>query len=245
MTPLIMLGQFEIPVIAAGNGWLVVEKPWGMSVHNDPGSDLVSLARCGPGTAGEFGIHPVHRLDRETSGVMILCTEREALRFFARQFEAGTVIKRYVAVLHGRMATAPGDGEWSAWEWPLTAAAGGRRFPQGRGEMKECRTRFRVREASRHYTMVECEPLSGRTHQIRRHARLAGHPVVGDRRYGSARSIAHVREQRGFTRLALHAMEIRVVPPGEHRPVTFRSSAVPAELRGLLAYDSRDEVFHP
>jgi RluA family pseudouridine synthase len=235
MTPLITLGQFEIPVIAAGNGWLVVEKPWGMSVHNDPGADLVSLARCGPVPAGAFGMHPVHRLDRETSGVMILCTEREVLRFFARQFEDGTVIKRYVAVLHGRLATAPGGVEWSAWDWPLTAAAGGRRFPQGRGEMKECHTRFRVREVSRHFTMVECEPLSGRTHQIRRHARLAGHPVVGDRRYGSARSIAHVREQFGFTRLALHAMEIRVVPPGEPRPVTFHSSAVPAELRGLFA----------
>ncbi len=78
MTSLITPGQFEIPIIAAGNGWLVVDKPWGMSVHNDPGADLVSLARRRPGTAGAFGIHPVHRLDRETSGVMILCTEREA-----------------------------------------------------------------------------------------------------------------------------------------------------------------------
>jgi 23S rRNA-/tRNA-specific pseudouridylate synthase len=237
MTPLITLGQIEIPVIAAGNGWRVVEKPWGMSVHNDPGADLVSLARRGPGTPGAFGIHPVHRLDRETSGVMILCSEREVLRFFARQFEAGSVIKRYVAVLHGRMQTAPGDSGWSTWDWPLAADAGGRRLPQGRGEVKECRTRFRVREVSRHYTMVECEPLSGRTHQIRRHARLAGHPVVGDRRYGSNRSIAHVREQCGFTRLALHAMEIRVLPPGGSRPVTFRSRAVPAELRGLFAGD--------
>ena len=165
MTSLITPGQFEIPIIATGNGWLVVDKPWGMSVHNDPGADLVSLARRRPGTAGAFGIHPVHRLDRETSGVMILCTEREALRFFGKQFEAGTVIKRYAAVLHGRMQTAPGDGEWSAWDWPLTADAGGRRFPQGRGELKECRTRFRVREVSRYYTMVECEPLSGRTHR--------------------------------------------------------------------------------
>jgi 23S rRNA-/tRNA-specific pseudouridylate synthase len=237
MTSLITLGQFEIPIIAAGNGWRVVEKPWGMSVHNDPGADLVSLARRGPGTAGAFGIHPAHRLDRETSGVMILCSEPEALRCFARQFEAGTVIKRYVAVLHGPMLTAPGDGEWSAWDWPLTAAAGGRRSPQGRGEMKECRTRFRVREVSRHYTMVECEPLSGRTHQIRRHARLAGHPVVGDRRYGSTRSIAPVGAPSGVTRLALHAMEIRVVPPGEPRPVTFRSNTVPAEMQGLLAGD--------
>ncbi|MBI5582011.1 MAG: RNA pseudouridine synthase [Deltaproteobacteria bacterium] len=235
MTPLLTFGQFEIPVIAAGNGWLVVEKPRGMSVHNDAGVDLVSLARRGTGTVGAFGIHPVHRLDRETSGVMILCSEREALRFFARQFETGAVIKRYIAVLHGRIQTAPGDGAWSVWDWPLAADAGGRRFPQGTGELKECRTRFRVQEVSRHYTMVECEPQSGRTHQIRRHARLSGHPVVGDRRYGSNRLNAHVREQCGFTRLALHAMEIRVVPPGQSRPVTFRSSAVPAELQGLFA----------
>jgi len=237
MTFLITPGQFEIPIIAAGNGWLVVEKPVGMSVHNDPGADLVSLVRRDQGMAGTFGIHPVHRLDLETSGVMILCSEPKVLRFFARQFEAGTVTKRYVAVLHGRMQTTPGDGEWSAWDWPLSADSGGRRFPQGRGEVKECHTRFRVQEVSRHYTLVECEPLSGRTHQIRRHARLAGHPVVGDRRYGSARAITRVRQQCGFTRLALHAMEIRVVPPGQPRPVTFRSSAVPAELRELFAGD--------
>jgi RluA family pseudouridine synthase len=231
------LGELEIPVIAAGDGWMVVEKPSGMSVHNDPGSDLVSHVSRDPRRAGTFGVHPVHRLDRATSGLMILCSAPEALRFFAKQFEAGTVIKGYVAVLHGRMQTVPGDGEWSAWDWPLAADAGGRRFPQGRGAVKECCTRFRARELSRHYTMVECEPLSGRTHQIRRHAKLAGHPVVGDRRYGSLRSIAHVRKQCGFMRLALHAMQIRVVPPGEPRPVTFRSSAVPAELCGLLAGD--------
>jgi RluA family pseudouridine synthase len=237
MTFRIALGQFEIPVIAAGDGWMVVEKPGGMSVHNDPGSDLVSHVSRDPGRAGAFGVHPVHRLDRETSGLIILCSAPEALRFFAKQFEAGTVIKRYVAVLHGRLQAVPGDGEWSAWDWPLAADAGGRRFPQGRGSMKECRTRFRVRELSRHYTMVDCEPLSGRTHQIRRHAKLAGHPVVGDRRYGSSRSMTHVREQCGFMRLALHAMQIRVVPPREPRPVTFRSSVVPAELRRLLAGD--------
>ncbi len=236
----------EIPVLAAGDGWLVVEKPSGISVHNNPGADLCSLmtgVRVGRKRADRHAtrrLHPVNRLDKETSGVMILCSDPVAFRFFAGQFESGAVRKRYVALVHGRVESSPdggGTGGWSCWEWPLADEGGGRGLPQGRGLLRRCRTRFRVRDFSRHCTLIDCEPESGRKHQIRRHAVLAGHPVVGDRRYGPTRAVAFVRRRFGFVRLALHALSLSVVPPGGSQAVEFRSAGIPAAIERLFDDD--------
>jgi 23S rRNA-/tRNA-specific pseudouridylate synthase len=237
-------GVHEIPVVAAGDGWLVVDKPSGVSVHNDPGADLCSLLEGAAGGGHERAhelprrrLHPVNRLDKETSGLMILCSDPEALRFFARQFESGRVRKRYVALVHGRMEPAAGTEGQLCWEWPLADEGSGRRRPQGRGVLRLCRTLCRVRGFSRHYTLIDCEPESGRRHQIRRHAVLAGHPVVGDRRYGPTRAVALVRARFGFERLGLHALALSVVPPGQARAVEFCSAGIPAEITRLFDND--------
>lgn len=226
-----------IPVLAGGNGWLAVDKPWGMSVHNRPGEDLLSLV--GRSLAGEgkiplnagaesgVGVHPVHRLDRETSGVALFAYSAEALRDLGGQFARRTVKKRYLALLHGPVPDLP-EGSWGEWNWPLSREAGGRRYPEGRGRKTACRTRYRVLGRSRHYSLVECEPISGRIHQIRRHAKLAGHPVTGDGRYGSTRSMRFLQAEMGFFRLGLHAHALTLVPPGE-------TAAQPIETRGLPA----------
>ncbi len=237
----------EIPVVAAGDGWLVVEKPSGISVHNDPGADLCSLLERVRGVGRERAarpskrrLHPVNRLDKETSGVMILCSDPDAFRFFARQFESGVVRKRYIALVQGRVGSIPNaDGAegWRAWEWPLADEGGGRRLPQGRGVLRQCRTQYRVRDFSRHHTLIDCEPESGRKHQIRRHAALAGHPVVGDRRYGPTRAVALVRRRLGFVRLALHALSLSVVPPGGTRAVEYHSAGIPSEIKRLFDDD--------
>lgn len=226
----------EIPVIAAGEGWLVVDKPCGISVHNDPGRDLCSIVGRAAGPVPRK-LHPVNRLDRETSGVMILCSDPAAFRFMAAQFESGSVAKRYVALLHGRLEPAHEATGASYWDWPLADDGGGRRFPQGRGVPRVCRTRWRVGGFSRHFTRVDCEPESGRRHQIRRHAALAGHPVVGDRRYGSPGALAVVRRRFGFARLALHAVALSVVPPGERQAVEFCSGGIPAQIERLFGED--------
>jgi 23S rRNA-/tRNA-specific pseudouridylate synthase len=91
-------------------------------------------------------------------------------------------------------------------------------------------------ELGPHYSLAACRPLTGRKHQIRRHAALAGHPVVGDRRYGTTRALRFVRN-RGFTRLALHAHGLRFVPPGGDAPVLVQTADLPRELRALLDSD--------
>ena len=228
-----------VTVVGAGTGWLVVDKPSGMSIHNDPGRDLrtVIVAALGAGRLPAVGpidvLHAVHRIDRETSGLVLLAGDAELPAFFGRQFADRTVRKEYLAVVHGDPAGS-GHGVWS---WPLTADAGGRRDPAGRGKRLACTTRWAVREYTRHYALIACEPLSGRTHQIRRHARLAGHPVVGDRRYGSSRAVQFLDRHRNFRRLGLHAHTLTVRLPGASRETTFRSKGLPDALRALLADD--------
>ena len=235
------------PIIASGAGWLVVEKPAGMSVHNDPGRDLCSLLKVflesNKRTLEEincdrsYGLHPVHRLDKETSGVILLACRRQVFNQLAVQFSRGLVIKHYLALVHGAVGD-PGDQD--LWQWPLTSSAGGRRSPQGRGTRNPSRTRCRVRMRSTHYTLLDCQPLTGRTHQIRRHAALAGHPIVGDQRYGSPRACRYVARFHNFTRLALHAASIGITPPGFDAIMTFESAGLPPEITKLIEGDKKD-----
>ena len=234
----------SIPVLAFGSAWLAVEKPEGLSVHNDPENDLCSriqaaieadaILHAALDYDSDFGVHPVNRLDRETSGVMVLACSAVAFRHIARLFEAHQVEKIYQALLHGRLeAEAPEQG---LWDWPLSREAGGRRHPAGTGKKAPCRTRFEILDYSAHYTRVLFRLETGRKHQIRRHAKLAGHPVVGDERYGSTRAIVHLKS-KGFNRLALHCMAIGFVPPGNSEFLVVRSPELPESIRLLFEKD--------
>jgi 23S rRNA-/tRNA-specific pseudouridylate synthase len=240
----ITAGEVRIPVVACGSRWLVVEKPCGMSVHNDPGTDLCSLVLAAvrerrlPALDQDiFAIHAAHRLDRDTSGIVMLAGDPDALAFFGGQFAAKSVHKQYLAVVHGRLGEPCADPHMGDWNWPLTAVAGGRNDPLGKGRRIPCTTRWRTLAHSLHYSLVECEPLSGRKHQIRRHAKLAGHPLVGDRRYGSVRSLDYLRRHRHFNRLGLHAHALTLHLPGDTQPTTFQSGGLPEAMRKLLDMD--------
>lgn len=240
----IAAAKAPIPVVACGFRWLVVDKPSGMSIHNDPGKDLCSLALAAvqegdlPAVGRDLpAVHAAHRLDRDTSGLVMLAGDSDTLAFFGRQFAAKTVRKRYLAVIHGRLEAPAAGRDRIDWNWLLTDAAGGRSDPMGRGRRMPCTTQCRLLARSRHYSLIECEPLTGRKHQIRRHAKLAGHPVVGDRRYGSPRSLAYLRRHRDFNRLALHAHSLSICLPGEDKHTTLQSGGLPEPLRQLLKSD--------
>jgi len=241
---IIAAGDVRIPVVACGRRWLVVEKPCGMSIHNDPGGDLCSLTlnaiRAGrlPVVDQDLPvIHAAHRIDRDTSGIVMLAGDPETLAFFGAQFAAKAVRKRYLAVVHGRLEGQGTDQNGANWDWSLTATAAGRNDPIGKGKRYPCTTRWHTLAHSRHYSLVECEPLTGRKHQIRRHAKLAGHPVVGDRRYGSLRSLAYLRRHHDFSRLGLHAHGLTLRLPGEAGTTPFQSGGLPDAMRHLLAID--------
>ncbi len=150
MKTVIAAGTLRIPVMACGPGWLVVEKPCGMSIHNDPGGDLcsVALAALRAGRLPRVGqyvsaIHAVHRIDRDTSGIVLLAGDAKTLACFARQFAAQAVHKRYLALVHGRCRGPAERPDWAVWDWPLTAAAAGRNDPAGKGKRVSCATRWR------------------------------------------------------------------------------------------------------
>jgi RluA family pseudouridine synthase len=240
-------GEFLIPVLAMGRGWLVVDKPTGMTVHNAAGRDLCSLfftriqndptLKAQIDMDPDFGTHPVHRLDKETSGIILLAGNREIFRFFSNQFESRQVKKQYVAILHGRLEKPEENDLWGTWGWPLSETAGGRHYPEGAGNRKDCQTRYRVLEHSAHYTLVEIALLTGRTHQIRRHAKLSGHPVVGDARYGSKRAINTLKRNFAFDRLALHARSLTLQLPDGKAPETIETPAIPSQMLDLFNND--------
>ena len=245
------MDPFSISILSAGRGWLMVEKPSGLSVQEEQGQDLCSFLQsrintdpdlrnkidCDPG----FGVLPVHRLDRETSGVILLACRPRTFSYFAMQFEHHKVRKRYIALLHGDLPEPTAEDGWGLWTWPLSKEAGGRLHPEGRPRAVPSETRFRVLRRSAHYTLIECDLLTGRKHQIRRHARLAGHAVVGDARYGTSRSLKFLREEMGFIRLALHSFSLQVQLPGAAAPRVFQSQAIPPEILRLLEEDQGSE----
>lgn len=236
--------SIQIPVIAVGKGWLAVDKPAGITVHNQPGRDLCALVSTliqkepeiqrKMDVDPDFGVNPVHRLDKEASGVILLAVDPKTFRFLSEQFESRQVKKRYVAVLHGRLEFPEGDDSWRTWCWPLTKVAGGRRHPQGSGRRFPSETRYRILHRRARYSMVEMEPLTGRKHQIRRHAKISGHPVVGDVRYGSMRSVNYLRRNFAFDRLALHACALTFRLPEEKDPETVEIPEIPHPIRALF-----------
>jgi RluA family pseudouridine synthase len=245
--PNFLIEDVTIPVVAAGSGWLAVEKPPDLSVHNDPGHDLCSLLNkyfsalpMDAKTYGvtDFGFHAVHRLDRSTSGVMLVACKREILSFLATQFQARTVKKIYRAILHGHLKPAGlPEKEWGVWNRPLSKKATGRKNPEGNGRQRPSETRYRILGYSKHYSLAEFELLTGHRHQIRRHAALSGHPVVGDKRYSPSRAVKFLKQRRRFHRLGLHAYALELeVPETRHRQI-FSTDRLPEAMQRLFDND--------
>lgn len=226
----------KIHIAARGKGWICVEKPAGISVHNDPGKDILSMAAqfLSDKTPIQDLLQPVHRLDKETSGLLLLATEPDALTRLSALFARGEVKKKYLALVHGNFDIQQ-RGE-RLWDNPLSKEAGGRNNPAGKGKKVEAMTQYKVLEQSIHYALLEIELLTGRKHQIRRHAKLAGHPVTGDSRYGSQRSIQFLREKCNYHRLGLHAFQLAFQDKDQSR-VIIRSAMIPLEMNTLLKQD--------
>ena len=208
---------------------LVVNKPAGLTVHPAPGhpsGTLVNaLLSAVPDLAGIGGtVRPgiVHRLDKDTSGLLVVAKSDEAHRALAAQFKAHTAQRTYLAVVRGRM---PRD------EGTITAALGRhpahrKRFavvPRGRAAV----THYAVLERFRAATLVACRLETGRTHQIRVHLAHSGHPLVGDPVYGRARAPEIARQ-------ALHAARLEFMHPRTGRRVTC-TAPLPEDMARLLA----------
>lgn len=217
---------------------LVIDKPAGLVVHpaagNWSGTILNGLLHRYPDAAGLPRAGIVHRLDKETSGLMVVARTLEAQTDLVRQLQARTVKRRYVALVWGAM---PDEGI-------IDAPIG--RDPRERTRMavvagstgKSARTRFRRVDQTmwqrQIVSAIHCDLETGRTHQIRVHCAHVGHPLLGDPVYGSARGRRSVAPlPGGFARQALHAWQLGLVHPSTGRPMRWRAD-LPADMDELV-----------
>jgi 23S rRNA pseudouridine1911/1915/1917 synthase len=160
----------------------------------------------------------VHRLDRETSGLLVFAKSALAKRRLQEQFERRTVERRYVAIVEGRVREAAGTLRDRLREDATLLIR-----PTGRRDGKEAVTDYRVLEHRRTATVLDLRLVTGRRGQIRAHLAARGHPLVGDERYGSRRD--------PIRRLCLHATRLAFAHPRDGRRVSFESPPPPAFAR--------------
>jgi tRNA pseudouridine65 synthase len=197
---------------------VVANKPSGLLVHRGWADDAdVALFRVRDMLGGEH-VHPVHRLDRGTSGALVFARTREAAATLARALQEGRFEKRYLALVRG---VPPDDG---VVDHPVPKSEDGERVPAV--------TRFRRLAASPidRCSLVLARPETGRLHQVRLHLRHLSHPIVGDVNHGSGAINRHYRARYALHRLALHAASIAF----DH-PTTGARIAVSAPLPEDLA----------
>ncbi len=220
---------------------LVVDKPAGLVVHPGAGAPrgtlvnaLLQHVKDLSGIGGVLRPGIVHRLDRGTSGLLLVAKDDETHRALARQFASRSVEKEYLALVHGVPARAQGEIHAAIGRDPVQRKRMSTRAPRGR----EARTRWTVEETFDGAALLRVRIQTGRTHQIRVHLASIGHPVVGDAVYGGRRSpssqAAAAREiLHGLGRPALHAARIGFTHPATGARVAF-ASPLPADLAQAL-----------
>jgi len=219
--------QLRKKILYEDQDLLVIDKPAGMAVHAGSGLAWGLIDALRQDRPGDF-LELAHRLDRETSGCLVLARNGQALGHLAAQFRAGSVHKYYLCLMDGRLPQAL--VEVAA---PLSRQSGdaGARPVRIAADGKPALTRFRLLQEFADCSYVEAELLTGRTHQIRAHARHIGQPLAGDARYADRDSLRRWRE-RGLKRLFLHACRLALIAPSGN-DLEF-DAPLPEELREVL-----------
>jgi 23S rRNA pseudouridine955/2504/2580 synthase len=216
-------------ILFEDDAFLVLNKPAGFAVHGGSGINsgiIEGLRQIRP--EAHF-LELVHRLDRDTSGCLLVAKKRSALRKLHELFRDDHVHKTYIALL---------AGQWARKKLVVTAPLlknvnkGGERMVVISQAGKEAETLFRRLKLFRDSTLVEASPKTGRTHQIRVHAASLGHPIVGDDRYGID-EVNRGFKARGYKRMFLHAEKLKFQHPVTGEPLTILAP-LPQELEDLL-----------
>lgn len=225
---------------------VVVDKPAGMVVHPAVGNitgTLVNalLHHCRGQLSGINGVaRPgiVHRIDKDTSGLLVVAKSDAAHEGLAAQFAAHTVHRRYIAVCAGHPSPAEGTvdariGRSDADRKKMTV------LPNNSSRGKTAITHYKVVQRLDHAAQIECRLETGRTHQVRVHCASIGHPLLGDPAYGrTPKQLRPVLERLGFARQALHAAELGFQHPLTGEMVQFRSN-LPQDMAELIDELSR------
>ncbi len=214
--PLVGQGLLDLlasSILYESKSLIVINKPSGLAVHGGSGINLGLIEALRQLRPEERFLELVHRLDRDTSGCIMIAKKRSMLRFLHEALRQNRVNKIYHALVVGKWETR--DNQVDA---PLrkNELKSGERIVKVQADGKASLTRFRVlRRFGQEATLIEAKPVTGRTHQIRVHTQFAGHPIIGDEKYG-VESINKVMKSQGIRRLFLHSATLDVaLPEGE------------------------------
>jgi 23S rRNA pseudouridine1911/1915/1917 synthase len=223
--------NIQLDIVFENNDLVIVNKPAGMVVHPSPGHDSGTLVHAilghVPGLEGIGGEERpgiVHRLDKETSGLIVIAKNEQSHRWLQDQFRTRTVEKIYLALVDGKPPTPSGRVEA-----PIGRNSTHRKLmsvvplEKGRVAVSE----YKTLESFPDHTFLEVHPLTGRTHQIRVHMAFLGCPITGDTIYGKKKPT--VKLERHF----LHAYKLKIILPGEQKPRVFEAG-LPVELESVM-----------
>lgn len=195
---------------------LVINKPAGLAVHGGSGIQLGLIEALRQVRQDLSFVELVHRIDKDTSGCILVAKSRQALNFLQDQLRAQTMGKRYLAWV---------EGAWPAnltqIDAPIGQArqAGGEKIMQVSNIGKAAVTRFQLLEHYKNFSQIVAEPITGRTHQIRVHAQHAGYPLLGDSKYAPKHTNVWLQKQ-GVKRMFLHAHSLEFLDPDSNKVVT-------------------------
>lgn len=209
-----LLQRLEAAIVHEDKGLIILNKPAGIAVHGGSGLSFGVIEAFRQLRPDAKELELVHRLDRDTSGLLMIAKKRSMLRHLHEALRGDGVDKRYMALVRGHWATAKKQVNAPLLKSNLRS---GERMVEVNPEGKEALTVFKVlRRFGDFATMVEARPITGRTHQIRVHALHAGHSIAGDPKYGDEEFSREVRELGG-KRLFLHAYALSVTLPDGSR----------------------------
>ncbi|MFA0570345.1 23S rRNA pseudouridine(955/2504/2580) synthase RluC [Vibrio gallaecicus] len=226
-TKLNKVSELERCIIHEDDHMLILNKPSGTAVHGGSGLKFGAIEALRALRPDARFLELVHRIDRDTSGILLVAKKRSALRHLQAQFREKTVQKYYFALVMG---------EWKNSCKVVNA-------PLLKNEVnsivrvnlngKASETRFKVLEKFQDATLIQASPITGRTHQIRVHAQYTGHPIAWDDRYGDRRFDAYTGKV-GLDRLFLHAANIKFIHPGSEEKMDI-SAPMEARLEKALS----------
>jgi tRNA pseudouridine65 synthase len=212
-----------LDVLYRDDALLAVNKPSGLLVHRGWGKASIALVDLVRAHLGCDTVRPAHRLDRGTSGVVLFALDADSSRRLNAALESGEVEKVYLALVRGE---AP---EHAIVDHPIPRAERGPRVPA----VTEVRRLAVVEAVPRTLSLVEARPRTGRLHQVRRHLKHLGHPVIGDANYGKGVLNREVALRYGLSRLALHAASIAFSHPTTDIRLEIEAP-LPEDLAGPL-----------
>ncbi|HDR1351681.1 TPA: 23S rRNA pseudouridine(955/2504/2580) synthase RluC [Pasteurella multocida] len=228
-TKLNKVSQLEKQILFEDECLLVLNKPSGIAVHGGSGLSFGVIEALRTLRPDARFLELVHRLDRDTSGILLVAKKRSALRSLHEQLREKTVQKNYLALVRGQW-----QSHCKVVKAPLlkNELSSGERIVRVSEQGKPSETRFSIEERYEYATLVKASPVTGRTHQIQVHTQYAGHPIALDDKYGD-KHFDEQMTQLGLTRLFLHAFSIRFEHPKTGETLRINAPLDP-EMKKIL-----------